>query len=233
MASDAAGPGRLVVGLVRGIHGLRGAVRVEVLSDDPARFEPGSVLYAEGSSRPLTVTWSGPGQPGVLVRFRELATRSAAEPLRDAYLEADAPAAGLPEGAVYWHELEGATVTTGDGEWLGTVAEVFRAGENEVLVVQGGPRGELLVPAVQAVMSEWAPREGRIVVDREALALDDEAVPPRPRGRRTTRRLRATTSGEGEGADAAATQGSGDTVTGAGSEDEDAAAGSEGAAGAA
>ena len=35
-------------GLVRGLHGLRGAVRVEVLSDDPRRFARGSVLHPEG-----------------------------------------------------------------------------------------------------------------------------------------------------------------------------------------
>ena len=39
---------RLTVGLVRGLHGLRGAVRVEVLSDDPDRFEVGSVLHLDG-----------------------------------------------------------------------------------------------------------------------------------------------------------------------------------------
>ena len=36
---------RVTVGLVRGFHGLRGAVRVEVLSDDPERFAAGSVLF--------------------------------------------------------------------------------------------------------------------------------------------------------------------------------------------
>ncbi len=36
-AGDAiGGSSRLVVGRVRGVHGLRGAVRVEVLTDQPA-----------------------------------------------------------------------------------------------------------------------------------------------------------------------------------------------------
>ena len=46
---------RLVVGLVRGVHGLRGALRIEVLSDNADRFSVGSVLHAEGSHSPLTV----------------------------------------------------------------------------------------------------------------------------------------------------------------------------------
>ena len=180
-----------MVGLVRGLHALRGAVRVEVLSDDPSRFEPGSVLYAEGGDDPLTVVWSQSDGPGMLLRFRELPTRTMAELLRDRYLEADRRPAALPEGAFYWHELIGTQVHAEDGEDLGTVRDVFRAGGGEVLVVDGGARGEVLVPAVAAVVREFAPREGRITVDREALGLDDGPTERRVRGRLTTRRLRA------------------------------------------
>jgi 16S rRNA processing protein RimM len=186
---------RLVVGLVRGVHGLNGALRVEVLSDDPQRFEPGSVVHPEGSPRALTIAWRQEDGPGLLVRFEEVTTRSAAERLRDRYLEVSASGESLPPGEFYWHELTGVPVATVEGEQLGTVQDVFRAGEAEVLVVRGGDRGEVLVPAVHAVIRELAPREGRIVVDREALGLDDEPVRSKPRGRRTTRALKAARAG--------------------------------------
>ncbi len=179
MAGDASeGRGeRLVVGLVRGVHGLRGAVRVEVLSDDPGRFTPGSVLFAEGTSDPLTVTWrrdDAPG-PGLLVRFREVRSRTVAEGLSDRYLEAEARADALAEGTFYWHEVLDARVTTSAGEELGSVQDVFRAGEGEVFVVRGGSRGELLVPAVRSVVTDFSPRQGEIVVDAEALGLEPSA----------------------------------------------------------
>src|SRR5919106_4332922 len=117
--------GRLVVGLVRGFHGLRGAVRVEVLTGEPARLEPGSILHAEGRADPLTVAWVRPDSPGILVRFEEIATREAAERLRDTFLETEVPAGGLPEGAVYWHEGIGAAVTTSGGEVLGEGVDGF------------------------------------------------------------------------------------------------------------
>jgi 16S rRNA processing protein RimM len=164
-------------------------VRVEPLSDDPGRFRRGSVMYPEGSDAPLTVTWSQADGPGFILRFREVPDRAAAESLRERYLEA-VPEHDLPDGAFYWHELTGAEVRTTEGERLGAVVDVFRAGESEVFVVRGGPRGELLVPAVRAVVTELAPREGRIVVDREALDLEPDHRPRRPRGRRTTRALR-------------------------------------------
>lgn len=161
---------RLVVGLVRGVHGLRGALRVEVLTDNEARFEPGSVLHREGSADPLTVVSSQRDGPGLLVRFREVPDRDAADALRDYYLEATAhePLGG---DAYYWHEIIGCTVSTADGQPLGKVEDVFRVGEGEVYVVHG-PRGEILVPAVGGVISELAPADKRIVVDADALGLD-------------------------------------------------------------
>ena len=157
-----------MVGLVRGVHGLRGMVRVEVLTDDPQRFAPGSVVHREGDDRPLTVLRARRDGPGLLVRFAEIADRPAADGLRETYLEADAPA--LPADTYYWHEIVGCEVVTTAGEPLGRVSEVTRFGENEVYVVDG-PRGELLVPAVRSVVRELAPAEKRLVIDPEALGL--------------------------------------------------------------
>src|SRR3954452_16592217 len=87
---------RLVVALVRGAHGLRGVVRVEILTDRPEdRYAPGSVLHREGSGAPLTVTWSSAvaDGPGWRLQFAEVPNRTAAEELVGAYLEIDvAPA---------------------------------------------------------------------------------------------------------------------------------------------
>jgi 16S rRNA processing protein RimM len=161
---------RVAVALVRGLHGLRGAVRVEVLTDVADRFQLGSVLFVEGQDTPLTVDWTGPSKPGLLVHFAEVSSREAAEALRDRYLEV-VPDAPLPAGSWYWHEIVGLQAQTTDGEVLGTVSEVFRAGAGEVYVVTGGPRGEVLIPAVRSVVTELAPPEGRLVVDAGTLDL--------------------------------------------------------------
>jgi 16S rRNA processing protein RimM len=167
---------RVTVALVRGLHGLRGAVRLEVLTDTPGRFRLGSVLYVEGQDAPLTVDWTGPSKPGLLVHFAEVTSREAAEPLRERYLEV-VPEAKLPAGSWYWHEIVGLEAHTTSGEVLGTVSEVFRAGAGEVYVVTGGLRGEVLVPAVRGIVTELVPAEGRLVVDPLALDL------PAPRAR--------------------------------------------------
>ena len=177
--------------LVRGLHGLRGAVRVEVLTDIADRFQTGSRLFLEGQDTPLTVDWTGPSKPGLLVHFAEITSREAAEPLRDRYLEV-VPEAPLPAGSWYWHEIVGLQVLTTDGEVLGTVREVFRAGAGEVYVVSGGPRGEVLVPAVRSVVTELTPPEGRLVVDASALDLPA----PKPRAEEPAPDAAASAPGE-------------------------------------
>jgi 16S rRNA processing protein RimM len=168
-------PQRLVVGLVRTVHGLRGAVRVEVLTDEPElRFRPGAVLHPEGSARPLTVTNAGPDDPGWLVRFAEMADRNAAEQLRGQYLEADVAAEERAEpDTYYWHEIVGATVLDPAGRLLGTVVDVYRAGGAEVYLVRGEPYGEFDVPAVRPIVVSFEPRTTGIVIDPDALGLEE------------------------------------------------------------
>ncbi|MBA3850865.1 MAG: 16S rRNA processing protein RimM [Chloroflexi bacterium] len=196
-------PGRLAVGQVRGVHGLRGVVRVEVLTDDPTRFEPGSPMHLEDAEQTLTVAWVQDDGPGLLVRFEEIASREMADALRERYLEVPHPGQTLPDGEYYWHELMEVPVLTEEGETLGTVVDIFRAGGGEILVVRGGRRGEILVPTVKAVVRELSPRSGRIVVDREALGLETEPAVPRPRGRRTTRALKRADALPGAGSGSA------------------------------
>lgn len=160
-----------MVGLVRGVQGLRGAVRVEVLTDEARRFEPGSVLHPEGSERSLTVAEARQDGPGLVIRFQEIASRDGAEQLRDIYLEAGRDEA-LPAETYYWHEIVGCSVRTTDGQPLGVVDDVMRVGEAEVFVVRG-PGGELLVPAVKSVVRQLSPETRAIVVDAVALGLEE------------------------------------------------------------
>jgi 16S rRNA processing protein RimM len=166
---------RLVVGQVRGFHGLRGTVRVESLTDRPdERFAVGRVLYREGDETPLTIAEADADAVGWRVRFAEVPDRTAAESLRDVYLEAVvAPGQELPRGEFYWHQVVGSAVADVDGTALGEVVDVYRAGGADVAVVQG-PRGELDVPLVRTVVRIFAPGRGEIVVDGEALGLRGE-----------------------------------------------------------
>jgi 16S rRNA processing protein RimM len=191
-----------VVALVRGVHGLRGAVRVEVLTDRPEeRFVPGAVLYREGGEEPLTIASAEAivDGPGWRIRFRQLTTRDGADTLRGAYLEAIVrPEEDLTRGTYYWHEVIGTPVRGVDGTELGIVQDIYRVGETEVFVVGGGAVGGFDLPAVRAFVRIFAPRRGEIVVDAEALDLSPaKGTQPgnRPKApRRRSRRASGATS---------------------------------------
>lgn len=166
---------RLVVGQVRGFHGLRGTLRVESLTDRPdERFAVGKVLFREGSDSPLTITEADADTVGWRVRFAEVPDRTAAESLRDVYLEAVvAPGQELPRGEFYWHQVVGSAVKDVDGTALGEVVDIYRAGGADVAVVHG-PAGELDIPLVRSIVRIFAPARGEIVVDGDALGLRGE-----------------------------------------------------------
>ncbi|MGZ9161393.1 MAG: ribosome maturation factor RimM [Candidatus Limnocylindrales bacterium] len=202
---------RLVVALVRGVHGLRGAVRVEALTDRPeTRFIAGTVLYREGTDAPLTIAAAEAvaDGPGWRLRFREVSSREIADTLRGAYLEMTVrPEADLARGEVYWHEVLGVPVRDLDGTELGIVQDIYRVAENEVYIVGGGRYGSFDLPAVRAFIRIFAPRRGEIVIDAGALDLQlpkarrDDADRPRA-PRRTSRRRKTPAAVEADGAGA-------------------------------
>ena len=196
-----------MVALVRGVHGLHGAVRVEVLTDRPDdRFVPGAILCREGDPQALTIASAEAiaDGPGWRIRFREIGSRDRADALRGVYLEALVRAEeDLARGSYYWHEVIGTSVRGIDGAELGTVKDIYRVAENEVFVVSGGPFGSFDLPAVRAFIRIFAPRRGEIVVDAEALDLrparSREPDPDRPKApRRRSRANMTPVPGSGE-----------------------------------
>lgn len=103
------------------VHGLRGEVVLEPLSDVPGRFDPGATLVVAGT--PRTVASSRPHQGRLLVTFEGIADRTAAEALRGADVTAEP--VDLTDTETYFaHELVGMAVVAEDGTWLGDVVDV-------------------------------------------------------------------------------------------------------------
>ncbi len=191
---------RLVVAQVRGLHGLAGVVRIEVITDQPeVRFASGRVLYREGSQVPLTISEAAPVDdgPGWRLRFAEIKGRNAAESLPAAYLETVVDrTVDLEPGAAYWHEIIGIEVRALDGRVLGTVADIYRVATAEILIVRGGDAGEFDLPLVKDIVKVFAPERGEIVVDEGVLDLGGTAV-DEPRPRRPRKRPNWSRHGKG------------------------------------
>jgi 16S rRNA processing protein RimM len=158
----------ILVGSIARAHGLNGEMVVEVLTDAPERFEPGSTLTAvlpSGDRRQVKVTASRPFQARLLVRLEGVGDRTAAEALHGADLVIPRSAVKpLSDGRHYRFELVGLTAKTPRGEEVGRVADVFATGSNDVYVLQG-PRGEILLPASPGVIVSVDVEGGVLVVE--------------------------------------------------------------------
>jgi 16S rRNA processing protein RimM len=154
----------LRIGRVLKAHGVKGAVRVELLTDFPDRFAPGREVQVAG--RRLQVARSEELDGSMLVTFAGIDDRDAAQQLAGAYFTVPlGEARELPADRYYHFQLVGLRVIdTGGTRELGKVAEVLTYAANDVLRVTDGDT-EILIPMIRSVVRSIAPAEGTITVD--------------------------------------------------------------------
>jgi len=100
----------------------------------------------------------------VLLTLVGVDDRDAAEALRGQWIYvAIEDALPLGEGEYYHFQIVGLQVITAEGEALGRITEILPTGANDVYVIQG-PRGEILVPALEGVILNVDLPNGRMIV---------------------------------------------------------------------
>jgi 16S rRNA processing protein RimM len=149
----------VTVGRIVGAFGLKGEMKVEVLTDFPdVRFEPGAKVLMKGDWVEVeTARWH---QGRLLVKLCGMEDVETVKKLQFNYLQA--PAEGRPEleqDEFYLEDLVGLKVRTVDGEALGEVDEVLEMPAHDVLVI-----GEIMVPVVKEFVKEVDLDAGMITV---------------------------------------------------------------------
>ncbi len=159
--------GRIRVGRVSGVYGVKGWVRIfsETEPRDAITGFPRLWMKRADGWELAEVEGGRAHGPGVVIKFAGVADRDAAYGLMgsDLAIERD----WLPpaeEGEYYWADLQGLSVEHVDGTALGTVTGFMETGANDVMIV-GGER-ERLIPWVQGLyVLEVDLADGRIRVD--------------------------------------------------------------------
>ncbi len=77
----------------------------------------------------------------------------------------------LPEGQYYHHQIVGLQVRTIQGELIGTITDILTGRSNDNYIVQG-PRGEVLIPAIEDVVQSIDLDEGFITIEAIEGLLD-------------------------------------------------------------
>jgi 16S rRNA processing protein RimM len=171
---------QLRVGRLTKAHGLKGAIKLELFTDDPARrFVPGAVFTLQvptgspwhGKSLTLTeLRWYNGHPVGF---FEGVSDRTQAETLVKAilWIEQDSAEASQEEDAWYDHQLVGLAVHR-EGEKVGTVARIDHFPAQDLLIVATA-NGEVMVPFVKALVPAVDIQSGIVTVTPPAGLFEE------------------------------------------------------------
>ena len=181
MASSSKSAGKpdpaIIIGRVVRPHGIRGELRIEPLTDFPERFQGLDRVYLDrpAGGRWWDVTGARPVQLGWLLKLDGLDNPEDGAAWRGAQLMLPrAEAVPLPEDVYYIDDLRGLSAEASDGTVIGTVREVFSAGQDILEIVR--PDGkDFLVPLVKAWVPEVDLARRRLVVANWEALLPEAA----------------------------------------------------------
>lgn len=142
-----------IVGKVLKPQGVKGELKVQVLSDDSNRFDSlDSVFVKRGEQyKKLDILSADTRGEYSYITFQGIKDRSGAEGLRNIYLYVPREEAiSLPEGRYFISDLEGCRVCTDAGEELGILEEIMQTGAADVYRVFGKRR--LMFPAIKPLV---------------------------------------------------------------------------------
>lgn len=156
----------ICVGVVTGVRGLKGDIRVKSFTANPKDVAAYGPVYDETGTQRFDIRITGQSKGALITRFSGIADRTAAEGLKG--LKLFVPRDKLPkpeEDEFYFTDLIGLRAEQSDGEVLGTVRTVEDYGGGVFLEIAGGKHGLVLVPFTKAVVPEVNLTEGRVVID--------------------------------------------------------------------
>lgn len=137
---------------------------MEILTAYPERLPSHRVFYLGPQAKPYPVEGIRFHQGTAIVKLAGCDDRNAAEALRGLLVHIPLEnAVPLEEGEYYYFQVVGVEVFTDQGERLGRVVDVLETKANDVYVVHG-PRGEILIPAVEEIVRELDLTARRMII---------------------------------------------------------------------
>ena len=157
---------RLVVGVVIGVHGVQGELKVRPLTDDVEQFESLRSIYFGDETEPrrirsvrfhagnVLLKIAGVTNPEDASLFRGMSLRVPARQLRP-----------LEEDEFFLYQIVGLEARTESGQLVGTVVDVIETGASDVLVIEPAEGGQPeLLPNLPDVVLDIDPAARRIIV---------------------------------------------------------------------
>ncbi|MEM8877200.1 MAG: ribosome maturation factor RimM [Pseudomonadota bacterium] len=173
----AAGKTLLLVAEIGPARGLRGEVRARSYTADPEALGDYGPLVSE-DGRSLTVTHIQAAKAGVVVRFKEVTDRTAAEAVRGLKLYVDRDQLPSADEDEFYHaDLIDLDVFGPGDALLGRITAVHEFGAGDLLDVQLADGRSVLIPFTCEVVPVVDIDAGRIDVVPPPGLLEDDTQP--------------------------------------------------------
>ena len=177
---DRPGGNRVLIGVVVGVQGVRGQVRIKSFAAQPEDVGAYGPLQDKSGKRRFEIKAEGFARGAVIARIVGVTDRDAAEALRGVEFYIDRAALPATEADEYYQaDLIGLAAEDKAGGVLGVVRNVFDYGAGPLLEIERpGVKKTALVPFTKAVLVEVDLVGGWLVLDPpEGLLEDAEEAP--------------------------------------------------------
>lgn len=156
---------RVCVGVVTGVHGLKGLVRVKPFTETPESVTAYGAVETEDGGRLELEFANKTGKGQIAVRIAGITDRDAAEALKGQRLYVHRDRLPEPEPDEYYHaDLVGLAVRRPAGETIGTVRAVYDFGAGDVLEIVDAAGALDMVPFTREAVPEVDISAGFVVV---------------------------------------------------------------------
>jgi len=156
-------------------HGIKGELRVKTFTGDPLALADYGPLYTS-DGRAFEIETIRPAGEVVVVRFKGIGDRTAAERLTGTELFVDRSVLPAEEEDEFYHaDLVGLAVRDETGAEAGRVTAVQNYGGGDILEIAWRGRKGLLIPFSQAAVPEVDVAAGFVRVDPVAAGLVEDA----------------------------------------------------------
>ncbi len=165
-------PRFLTIGEVVGSWGVKGEVKVTIVTEFPERFAKLTKVHLDES--PFEIESHRFHKRMVILKLKGVDSIDEAEKLRGKLVEVPlSEAVPLTDEHYYHYQIVGLDVWTKDGKFIGKVEDILTSPANDVyLVRESASKKEVLIPAIEDVVLEIDLQRGRIVIEPVPGLLD-------------------------------------------------------------
>lgn len=164
-------PPFLLIGEVLRPHGVRGEIKIRLLTDYPERVNDLDSVFLgknpeDNKAKTYPVQSMRMHQGYGLLTLKNIRDRDSADRLRGLLVMIRTEdAIPLEDDEIYLYQLIGMRVETQDGNLLGIIKEVLETGANDVYIIDSDQHGELLIPVTDDTIVETDTDNNRIIVN--------------------------------------------------------------------